>query len=213
MAAPALLCAALEVALNRYLRLEPSALAQCAQMAEQRIALRVDGLDWHFVLQPHAGGVQVMAGGEPPAAVTVSGSPARLLREAWRVAEGEGGLPQGLQVEGEVEVLARFNRILAGVGFDPEEMVAKLTGDAAAHRVTELARGLLGWTRRAAATLSLDAAEYLREETYDLVHRADVEKWMDEVDAVRERADRLEARLRLLEQRANPQSPTAKDEQ
>jgi ubiquinone biosynthesis protein UbiJ len=60
---------------------------------------------------------------------------------------------------------------------------------------------VFGWGRRSAGTLALDTAEYLREETRDLARAADVEEWMDAVDAVRDGADRLEARLQRLEAR------------
>ena len=68
--------------------------------------------------------------------------------------------------------------------------------------------GLMRWARGTADTLALDTAEYLREETRDLAHRADVEEWMDAVDGVRERADRFAARLQRLESR-HPVSDTA----
>ncbi|HSW12506.1 MAG TPA: hypothetical protein VLI06_06665, partial [Solimonas sp.] len=62
-------------------------------------------------------------------------------------------------------------------------------------------RKLLDWGRQTAQTLGLDTAEYLREETRDLARAADVEDWMNAIDTLREDADRLEARLRRLEER------------
>jgi len=199
MSAPALACAAFEIALNRYLQLERPALEECAALSGRSIALHVADLDWTFVIEPHAGGVRVLnqAEGEPD--VRASAASPRLLQLALRAARGTEGLPAGLEVEGDTELLRRFNTLLARVGFDPEELAAKLLGDGAAHRVVGGLRQFLGWGRHAAQRLGQDTAEYLSEETGDLARSHEIEEWMEAVDALREGADRFEARLALLE--------------
>ena len=203
MSAPALLCAGLEVALNRYLVLSPEVLAGCGKLSGRVIALRVLGPDWMFFIEFHGGGVRVLpALDDQQADVTVSGPPTLLMRLAWKTAAGEGGVPSGLQVEGDTELLARFNSLLAQVGFDPEELLAKMLGDTTAHRVNQGLQKLFGWGRQTAQTLSLDTAEYLREETRDLARGSDATEWMHDVDLLREQVDRFEARLSALEQHA-----------
>lgn len=201
MSAPALLCAAVEVALNRYLALEPEVLAECAQLQGRVIALEVDAPAWQFFIEFSASGVRVLPQLEVDADVRVYGSLGTLMRLSWKVSQGEAGIPQGLRIEGDTELLQRFNRLLVRVGFDPEEFAARFVGDAAAHRLTQGLQTFFGWGRRTASTLALDTAEYLREETRDLARAADVEDWMNAVDATRDSVDRLEARLRLLEAR------------
>jgi ubiquinone biosynthesis protein UbiJ len=198
---PALACAALEIALNRYLRLEPAALAECARLEGRTIALAATDLGWHFVLEPIAAGVRVSDAAELKADVTVSAATPRLLALALGSAAGKSrqGLPQGLSVDGDAELLDRFSRLLRSIGFDIEEPLARVLGDGAAHRVADALRGLFGWSRSAADRLTLDTAEYLREETGDLADSAGVEEWMQGADALRESVDRLEARLARLE--------------
>lgn len=202
MTAPALACAGLEVALNRYLRLERSALEECATLSGKSIALHIADLGWTFVVEPHAGGVRVLAEPAAPPDVRLAAPSLRLLQLALRSAGGEAGLPAGLEVEGDTELLTRFNALLARVGFDPEELAARLLGDAAAHRLVGGLRELFGWGRHAAQRLTQDTAEYLREETGDLARAGDIEEWMQGVETLREGADRLEARLALLEGKA-----------
>lgn len=199
MSAPALACATLEIALNRYLRLERSALEECAALDGKSIALHLADLGWTFVVEPHPAGVRVLGESEIPPDVRVAAPSMRLLQLALRSAGGAEGLPAGLEVEGDTELLTRFNALLARVGFDPEELAAKVLGDAAAHRVVGGLRELFGWGRHAAQRLSQDTAEYLSEETGDLARAGDIEDWMQGVEALREGADRLEARLALLE--------------
>jgi ubiquinone biosynthesis protein UbiJ len=201
MSAPDLACAAFEIALNRYLRLERAALEECAALDGRSIALHVSDLGWTFVIEPHAGGVRVLnqAAGEPD--VRAAAPSPRLLQLALRAARGAEGLPAGLEVEGDTELLRRFNLLLARVGFDPEELAAKLLGDGAAHRVVGGLRQFFGWGRHAATRLGQDTAEYLTEETGDLARSHEIDEWMEGVDGLREGVDRLEARLALLEGR------------
>lgn len=201
---PALLSAAVEVALNRYLGLEAEVLAECAALSGRSIALAVDAPAWVFVLEFHRGGVRVLGPGMAEPDVTVRGGLSTLMRLAWTVGRGEAGVPQGLEVEGDTELLRRFNRLLARVGFDPEELAARFVGDAAAHRLTRGLQTLLGWGRRSVDTLALDTAEFLREETKDLARASDVADWADAVDALRDGVERLEARLRRLEAAPGP---------
>lgn len=201
MSAPALLCASMEIALNRHLALEPSVLAQCAKLSGRIIELRTGTPAWAFSLEFHPQGVRVAP--EPPRKpdVRVTGHPRTLLQLALNAArEGrDAGIPSGLQVEGDVEPLQRFSRMLAEVGFDVEEFAARFLGDELAHRVVRSLSGLLGWGRRSAATLGLDAAEYLREETGDLARGADVAEWSGGVEKLRDDVARFEARLRRAE--------------
>ena len=207
MAAPDLACAAFEIALNRYLRLERSALEECAALSGRSIALHVSDLGWTFVIEPHAGGVRVLGAAEAEPDVLAAAPAPRLLQLALRAARGGEGLPAGLEVQGDTELLGRFNALLARVGFDPEELAAKLLGDGAAHRVVGGLRQFFGWSRHAATRLGQDTAEYLSEETGDLARSHEIEEWMEGVDQLREGADRLEARLALLEQKL-PESST-----
>lgn len=195
-AAPPLLCAALEIALNRYLALEPDVQAEFARLQGRVIALRADGPGWEFFLCPLASGVQVMEAWPDKPDVRISAPPAALARRVFR---GEATGVAGVQVEGDAELLTRVSSLLGRIGFDPEEWLARGVGGAAAHRITDAARALLGWGRGAAATLALDTAEYLREETRDLVHRDDVARWIDGVEDVHARSERLAVRLARLE--------------
>jgi ubiquinone biosynthesis protein UbiJ len=201
-----MLSAALEVALNRYLGLEDAVLAECGQLSGRSVALAIDAPAWTFVIEFHGGGVRVLEPGAFEPDVTVRGSLATLMRLAWTISRKDGGdgggIPQGLTVDGDVELLRRFNRLLAQVGFDPEEFAARFVGDAAAHRLNQGLQTLFGWGKRSVDTLALDTAEFLREETKDLARASDVDGWIDAVEALRDGVERLEARLRRLEAHA-----------
>lgn len=202
MTTPGLLVGALEIALNRYLRLEPEVLAECGKLEGRCIALQVSGPDWAFFIEPFDQGVRVVSASDREADVTVQGPLLLLMRLAWKTAQGENGVPQGLRIEGDTELLSRFNGLLSRVGFDPEELLAKYFGDAAGHRLNQGLQKFFGWSRNTAQTLGLDTAEYLREETRDLARASDVSDWMNGVDDLRDALERFDARLNVLEARA-----------
>ena len=199
MSAPGLLVGAMEVALNRFLRLEPDVLAQCAELRGRVIGLAVAPLNWQLYIEFVDGGVRVADTVDGEVDVAVAGALPDILRMAAAQAGGSSSLPRGLQIHGDVMLLNRFREMLVAAEFDPEELLARFMPGHTAHRVATGLQGLFQWGRETVATLGLDTAEYLREETGDLVHREDVDDWMKQVDAVRDGTDRLEARLRRLE--------------
>lgn len=199
-----LLCAALEIALNRYLRLEPGVLEECARLRGRGIEVSLTAPSLSFLIEFIDGGVRVMPPTASEAQVRVRGSATQFLRFLRRLVAGEEGLPVGLDVEGDAELLQRFRAMLERVGFDAEEWLAPIFGGAAAHRLVGGLQRMLGWTRGSGERLAANTAEYLREETYDLARKADVEDWSADVEDMRESVDRLEARLRLLEEGSRP---------
>ncbi|MDE2150442.1 MAG: SCP2 sterol-binding domain-containing protein [Gammaproteobacteria bacterium] len=199
VAAPALLCAGLEVSLNRLLQHEPAALEEIAALAGKRLSLTLAGPEWTLWLEPHHTGVRVLPGESADADVRLRAPTPLLLGTTLSTLRGATGLPAGLSVEGDIELLQHFNRALATAGFEPEEWLSAAFGETAAHRLGELGRRLFDWARGGGATLAYSAAEYLREETGDLARAADVVEWSDAVDALCEAVDRSAARIEHLE--------------
>ena len=201
MGAPSLVCAALEVGLNRYLRLEPSAIEECARLSPRVIELHVQSPDWSFFIEFIPSGVRV-APDMTKADVRVSAPMSAFAKLGASSARGDSALPSGIQVEGDAELLTRFNKLIASIGFNLEEVFARYVDDGAAHRLAQGLQDFFGWGRKTADTLMVDTAEYLREETGDLARGSDVEEWAESVDALRERVDRFEAKLARLERSA-----------
>lgn len=198
---PAPLAAALEVALNRFFRLEPAAGQTLSGLAGKRIAVQMDPFGWQLLIEALPNG-DVRVGVDefdPPADAELRSSIVELLARAAEMARGAPFSARGLQVRGDAELLQRFASLISLVGVDVEEWLAPWLGDGAAHRAVSLLKGLFGWGQKSADTLALNTAEYLREETQDLARKADVEGWMDEVDLLRDGVDRLEARIQRQE--------------
>lgn len=194
MRLPGELLAGLEIALARGLAQDPSAREQLARLAGRSLAVHLNGLDIDIGFTATASGLAVSDAPPADADVKLSGG----LREFARVLAGGDAVAGGVRIEGDALLAQSFARILQRAEFDPEDWLAARIGDVPAHLAGRLFREGAALVRRAADTLSLDVAEYLREETRDLVHREDVAEWTRAVDTLRADADRLGARMRRL---------------
>ena len=95
----------------------------------------------------------------------------------------------------------QVRRFFRDLDVDWEEGLATYLGDAPAHQIGRLVRGVRGWFAESRDAAGRNLAEYLTEERRDLPPRAELDAFLDDVDRLRSDADRLAARVTLLEQR------------
>jgi ubiquinone biosynthesis accessory factor UbiJ len=193
-----MLTATIENVLNRGLPRSPRAQQLCAELAGRRIAIAAPAMA--RLLVESTGNSLRLSRGSLPADAEVIGGPLSLLALGGSAADAPlaGG---EVEVRGDAELAQKFHELARLLAPDLEEELSLLIGDVAAHRIGRLARGALGWTRDAAATLLQDVGEYFSHERQDLVSRDEGEQFLRGVDALREDVDRIDARLALLQQR------------
>jgi ubiquinone biosynthesis protein UbiJ len=116
----------------------------------------------------------------------------------------DSSAPRGserVHISGDAEIAARYRELLDLGRPDWEEELSRLVGDLPARRVSLAARAALSWAGGFAQSARANVAEYLQEESRDLVSKPEVEEFLGQVDALRETADRVEARIARLERR------------
>ncbi len=146
------------------------------------------------------GKVLVSGGGESEPDAVIEGTPLSLATLAGP--QPEERLRRGeVRISGDAETAQSFQKLFNAARPDFEEELSRLVGDPVAHHVANAARSVFEFGRRAAETFARNMGEYLTEESRDLPARPEVEAWIEQVDRLREAADRLEARLALLERR------------
>jgi ubiquinone biosynthesis protein UbiJ len=188
----------LEALLNRGLRASTDASRRCRALQGSSFRIELDGLGLGFTLASLGDTIELSQ--RPQADATLSGSPLSLAR---LVATGDEGLlrTKAVRISGDPMVARDFRELIALAVPDFEEELARLVGDVAAVQIGKLARGVTGWGLDAADRLSRSMAEYFQEESRELPSRAEVEAFLDAVDALAGAADRLDARLCRLERR------------
>jgi len=140
---------------------------------------------------------------DEPADATVAGTPLGLVallagRAGGRLATGSA------TITGDAEVAQAFEQLLRYARPDPEEELARLTGDIPARYAADAARAALDFARRAGDSLARSLAEFLTEESRDLVPRAELDAFAAGVDRSRDDVERAAARLAALERRLAP---------
>ena len=204
-AAPALLTEALETALNGMLAGNLEAAEALPALTGRVLCLDLEGLDLQLYLLPAGRRVQVLGeyAGAPDA--TLHATPLGLMRMS--LAGGEALLEGAARITGDSAFAQRLGGLLRLSAVDWEELLARGLGDVAGHQLARLLRAGGGWLRDSARALEQDLGEYLTEEARLLPASAELEHWMQGVEALRADVDRLEARLRRLEARRAEAGP------
>lgn len=102
-------------------------------------------------------------------------------------------------ISGSADLAETLGFVFRNLRWDIEHDLSRVTGDIAAHRILQVAKGLLQWQWRAAGNLALGMTEYLTEEEHAIARRGDVEQFCSEVDTLRDDCARVEKRLLRLE--------------
>jgi ubiquinone biosynthesis accessory factor UbiJ len=131
----------------------------------------------------------------------ISGSVPALLQllKAGRPSEQNR---HSVQITGDAEIANLYRELFAEARPDLEEELSRWIGDMPARRLSQMAKSVRTWARRARRAAGENIAEYLQEEGRDLVTKTEAEEFLRGVDGVREAVDRIEARLRRAEQLA-----------
>ena len=193
----ALLGGALERAFAQMLALDPETVARIAALEGRAVTVDFSGPDRRGLpamrLVVEQGRLRVGPAFAAASALEVLATPSSLL--AFALAR-EGTATNGrVSISGDAELARRLEQVARGFAPDIDEAFARVFGDVAGVPLARAFRGALAGARTSARALVADAAEFLTEEGRDLVARAELDGFLDEVDRVRERAERLEARV------------------
>ncbi|MGH8041807.1 MAG: ubiquinone biosynthesis accessory factor UbiJ [Rudaea sp.] len=194
--------ALLEGALNRALVLDADVATSLGALEGRRIGVELRGLDLALAIVVHEGKLRVGPHWDGVRDLNLRAAPASLLTFALRRGE-DAPLPPGkVEISGDAELARRVEKLLRDFRPDFEEAFAQTFGDVLGVPLFRTLQRAFVWGSESAQALAQDAAEFLREESRDLVAPAEMEQFLDDVDRLRERTDRLDARLQRSARRA-----------
>ncbi len=188
----------LESLLNRNIAGSSRARGLLAQVAGKSLEIRVTATPFRVRIEATEERIAIGRGGDATANATIEGTPLSLARLA-APDTAQAFRSGGLQISGDAEIAQGFQKLFAVAQPDFEEELSRVTGDAFAHHLANLARGAVRFGKKARDTFAQNVAEYLTEEGRDVPARIEVDEFLAAVDAVREATDRLEARIEQLE--------------
>lgn len=109
-----------------------------------------------------------------------------------------------LEVQGDSHVASVFNKVLNEIEIDWQDVISKYTGDVMAHQIATGAKSMASVVRRLGENLRLDVRDYLQDDLQIAVTKSEVEHFIENVDDLRARTDRLEARLNKYIEKNQP---------
>ena len=189
--------ASAEAVLNRNIQASSEASSLASRLEGSSLDLQLQSITT-VRATVHGGHLSLLAPDEKSADARISGSPPALLQllRSSRPTQGAAA-----SIQGDAEIANLYRQLFLSARPDLEEELSRWVGDLPARKLANLARSVREHARRARHTAYENIAEYLQEEGRDVVNRTELNEYLSGVDAVREATDRLEARLKRLEQR------------
>lgn len=185
----------LETALNRALALDPETRSALAPLNGQRLQLHLESPPLAMELRVDGEALRVgPAQGEEPDLSVRAGLGALLGQLPFL--KGAGATPVGkVRISGDAELARQLQRLAEGFDPDWEQPFADALGPVIGPQVAKALRAGLREARVQGAAFARASADYLTEESRDLVPKAEQQAFFDEVDALRDRVERLAARV------------------
>jgi ubiquinone biosynthesis accessory factor UbiJ len=196
---PTAVTASIEMAVNSVLQLDEDTLVRLKTLQGKIIAIEIRGLDVSLYLIPEANKISIYGRYEAEPDTLLRGTPLALMSMGLAKHAGDVLFAGDVEISGDVELGQEFSEILEALDIDWEEHLSHITGDLVAHKLGNALRGVLSWGQKTADTLGQDVAEYLQEENETLPNVDEVESFLSQVDVLRTGVDRMEARVRRLE--------------
>jgi len=201
---PTPVISSIEIALNNALKLDNDSFKRVTALQGKVIKIQLHVVDVAFFMAPTADGIQVLAeyDGEPD--TEIHGSPMAMLRTA--LSDNRQTLLHGdVKIIGDTDLGQKVQKILNQIDPDWEEPLSQVFGDVAGHQTGELFRGIGSFAKNTFNSIAMTSAEYVQEESRDVVTPTEVERFADGVDNIRTDADRLQMRIDRLQQKLREQ--------
>lgn len=192
---------ALESALNRALALDPETRDGLRGLDGRRLVLRLAAPA--LALQVHVDGERLRVGpvdGEE-ADLSVRATLGGLIAQLPFMRRDDAPAIGSLRIEGDADLARRLQRLAERFDPDWQRPFVAAFGDIAGVQVAHAFAAVLRGARGAAGAAADQAAEYLQHESGDVVSRAELDAFHDDVDAVRDDVERIAARIARLQGR------------
>ena len=190
---------ALETALNHTLSLDPDTQQRLAALNGRSLQLHLRGPEIALAVTVEDARLNV---GPPQddSQLRVAATPGSLLAMMFR-RDDDGIAPGKVEIAGDAELARRLEKLASKFAPDFEEAFARTFGDVLGVPLAKAVRKGLTHARETATHLTEDSADWLRDEARIAMAPGEIEGFLDGVDHLRERSERLESRVQRLIQR------------
>ena len=195
MSLPQIITATFETAFNQYLSLDPDILHKFSNMEGKVIAIDILGLNQSLYLFPGEDGMMIMSDFDGDADTRLAGTPIALAKLSALKNAAPVLFSGEVVISGDMRLGSQFKKILSQINIDWEEILSQYTGDMVAHKAGNMVRDFAEWFQRGKHSMYTDAGEYLTEESLLSPSKPEINRFINNVDKLREDVDRLQAKI------------------
>ena len=201
---------ALEAALNRALALDPDTRDGLRALDGRRVVLRIAAPP--LALQVRVAGDRLEVGPVDESEEPDLGVRATLggLLSQLPLFKRDDAPPVGkLRIEGDADLARRLQKLASRFDPDWQQPFAAVFGDVIGVQVANAIAGGLRHARDAAGAFATNAAEFVTEESRDVLPRDELNAFHDDVDTLRDDVERIAARVARVRGRIDAATPAA----
>lgn len=194
---------ALEAALNRALALDAETRAALQPLEGKRVALSIAAPP--LALQVRVEGERLAVGPVETAQepdLAVRSTLGALFAQLPFMRRNDAAPVGKLHIAGDAELARRLQRLAENFDPDWQQPFVAVFGDVLGVQVANALAGALKQARVTAANLAGSAAEFVTEESRDVVAKAELNAFHDDVDGLRDGTERIAARIARLQSRS-----------
>ncbi len=191
----------LQRAFNQCLEFDSLSRQRFSALQGRVIAIKLTGVEVQVYLAPTQDEVHISATPPDAADVTLSGTPFAFARMGLADDSSDSLFNGDITLSGDTTLGQRFGEIIKELDIDWEEMASQWLGDVVAHKLGDVVRGGLAWSRDNLNSGQQTLTEYLQEELRLLPVQDEADLFFTNVHALRNDLERTAARIKRLQQR------------
>ena len=190
-----------EIALNRYLDMDPDIRTMMPAMTGKVIKITVREIDLPLIMRVNDNRIDVLSSYDLDIDSEMRASVFSLMKLGMAGDDSASAMGGDIEMSGDLETGRQFRDLLSKVDIDWEEILSQYTGDIVAHKIGSSVRMLANWGKKTTGSLRKDVSEYLQEESRQIPSQVEVKEYLAKVDDIRLATDRAEARIKQLKNR------------
>ena len=206
---PSILASMLEVSVNRILSLDEDSPARLQSLEDRLLQLDLEGVGISLYFSFTAERVDVTIDTEYEPDTVISGSPVALFAMSVPEEAGSWGTPDSrVTISGDATLARDLERLFSRLDPDWEATLSRLLGDVLGHQLAAGIRAGAEQAKETAENAGEMVTDFLKRADGPLVQLADVKSFADAVDETRDAVERLEAKIRLMQEAASAEDDT-----
>ena len=187
-----------ESAGNHLLALDPKLLEQLSPYYGKTFRIEIIEPSYSIDMRPCPDGFILEAAGDNEAEVSLRGSLWAFMQLAKEGAQSEVFDQGRITMSGDAELGQEFQRILASLEIDWEELTSQFVGDMAARNIHRVFDEFRSWFSDSNQHFKQNTGEIIQNELKITPTQAEIDGLTEEIETLRSDTARLEARLAKL---------------